>query len=71
MLIEKNGMGRHPHEPKSVLCRRHEVMLWTGWKKLFIDKLVQSGVLKVNTPAPHCRRMFYTAQIKELLEKES
>lgn len=70
-LIEKDGMGRHLHEPKAVLCRRREVVRWTGWDKTLIAKLVQSGVLKANTPAPHCRRLYYTAQIKELLEKES
>lgn len=74
-LIEYNPLGRHQHEPTTVLCRRGEVMRWTGWGRRVLDDMVAVGTLKVKTHqrpnSGRVQRMYYTAQIKAELEKEN
>ena len=66
-LVEHNALGRNPLEPKGATCRLRHVMEWTGWNEWYINKLVKAKVLTVKTLGTN-RRLFYTAQIKRILE---
>ncbi len=60
---------QNKNEPTTVLCRRGEVLRWTGWERRYLAKLVANNVLKVSTPFHDTKRFYYTAQIRALLEK--
>ena len=61
----------HPNKPRTVFCRRSELMRWTGWSWRDIKRLLQAGILKTKTLPGTVIPKFYVDSAQQILDDVS
>ena len=55
-------------KPRTVLCKREQLMRWTGWKEKYIAYLVKEGRLKTWQLRERSKPLYFVESAQEILD---